>query len=342
MKWEVKREINAGLDIGFGNFSATVDYFTRTTSDLLFNVPVSAQSNNAGFTWANLQDVELRNSGVELVLEYQLKKENFTWKPGVVFGTLTNQLDRVEAPEDSEFTFFAAEEGQEIISSAPGAPGLNNRGVAWVRPGESLGLFYAPISSGVDESGNFIYDNVDADGNGVPVVLDGVNAIPDFSLGIKNEFNIGNLDFSFFLRGDFGHELANMWRTFYEPLGSRNIENLVETEFFNENLTQAPEFNDTHIESASFLLLDNATIGYNFELPEDGTFSNVRLWVSGRNLFTITNYSGADPSVRWTDPGPTDNGGFINTINNPLAPGIDRRNNYFRTRAFSLGASIGF
>ena len=121
------------------------------------------------------------------------------------------------------------------------------------------------------------------------------------------------------------------------------IENIVFTEFFDENLTATPIFSSYYVEDASFVALDNVTLGYNFDMSENSSFDNIRFYVNARNLFYITGYSGADPSVRYQDFGNTSNGAQINTTNgNPLAPGIDRRNNYFRTRSFTVGATFGF
>jgi hypothetical protein len=88
-----------------------------------------------------------------------------------------------------------------------------------------------------------------------------------------------------------------------------------------------------HIENASFLALDNMSLGYNFNVPKDWAISNFRVYLAGNNLFYITGYKGADPNPRYGD---------IEDDNNPLKPGIDRRNTWFRTRSVSLGVTLGF
>ncbi|MCA6434714.1 MAG: hypothetical protein IM574_14015 [Cytophagales bacterium] len=94
-----------------------------------------------------------------------------------------------------------------------------------------------------------------------------------------------------------------------------------------------PEFSSLYIEDASFLRLDNASIGYNLPL-KGNSFSNIRFYATGQNLFTITNYTGIDPEVRYSD---TDNGDGFQTN---LAPGIERRNTYFTTRTYTLDVSL--
>jgi iron complex outermembrane receptor protein len=92
-----------------------------------------------------------------------------------------------------------------------------------------------------------------------------------------------------------------------------------------------PVFCDIHVEKADFVKLDNFSFGYNFNFKDSKYVSALTLYLSGQNLFTITNYSGVDPEVRYGDS--YDN-------NNPLAPGIDRENTYFRTRSLTVGVNI--
>jgi len=74
-------------------------------------------------------------------------------------------------------------------------------------------------------------------------------------------------------------------------------------------------------------------LGYNIKLPQSGAFSKIRVYLAGNNLFYITNYKGVDPNPRYGD---------IEDNNNPLVPGVDRRNTWFRTRSFTFGANIVF
>ena len=348
LKWEVKKEVNFGLDFAFGDYKwiGTIDVYNRRTTDLILpNLPIPQPPSQSGRITANLEDVELNNSGVELSLSYNHVSEGFSWTPTVNFATYSTSIDQIEA-EDAQFAFFQSGGQRFDPSTSPGAPGLNDDPSIVVQANAPLGQFWGFRFEGIGDDGQFIFEDVNGDG-----VLDAADeqvigqGLPDFSLGFQNQFKFGQIDFSFFLRGDFGHELANMWRVFYEPVGngSREIENIVSTEFFDPNLTATPIFSSYYVEGASFLALDNATLGYTFDLGDGSAFDNIRVYINGRNLFYITSYSGADPSVRYQDFGATSNGAPINVSNgNPLAPGIDRRNNYFRTKSFTLGASFGF
>ena len=210
---------------------------------------------------------------------------------------------------------------------------------------------WGPVFEGIADDGSFIFQDIDGDG----VIEAGFgeddntvigNGLPDFEFGWNNSFTFGNFDFNFFLRGAVGHDLINSFRIFYETLDPAGIGtwNRVQTDYFDPSLTAPNTFSSYQVEDASFLRLDNATLGYTFDLAPGSAFTAARLYLSGQNLFVISNYSGVDPEVSLCDPGETDNGN--STFNagafcDPLAPGLDRRNTYFLARAFSIGINLG-
>ena len=111
---------------------------------------------------------------------------------------------------------------------------------------------------------------------------------------------------------------------------------MVNTDAFNPALQKAV-VNSIHVEDASFFKLDNASIGYNFDMSGSGAFSGIRLYLAGQNLFTITNYSGIDPEVRYIDTGED-----FGDPDDALSPGIERRNTYFTARTITIGLNLGF
>ncbi|RMD68227.1 MAG: SusC/RagA family TonB-linked outer membrane protein [Bacteroidetes bacterium] len=342
LKWETKSEFDVGLDFALMDYKLTgsIDYYNRTTRDLLLYFPVPVPPNLFPFTWVNIG--ELQSKGLELALNAQVvQNDNMNWESGLTFATFNTTLVSL-SNEDLQF-------GEVRYIANVGAPGLNNIMMVRVKEGEELGQIWGPVYEGVDDSGNWIFQDVDGDGT---VEVEGFedddntvigNGLPDFELGWNNTFTFGNWDLNFFFRGAFGHSLVNMFRVFYETLDPSGIGtwNRVKTKYFNENLTAPNKFSSFHVEDASFVKLDNATLGYNFDLPEGSAFSKVRLYVSGQNLLTITGYSGVDPEVRFVDTGSVDNGGRSNQAD-PLAPGIDRRNTYFLARTITFGVNLGF
>ncbi len=321
LKWEQKAEWNFGLDFAFFDYHLTgsIDFYSRNSYDILFNQPVSQPPNFYGFTLLNLG--ELQSRGVEVVLEYlAITKENFNWTTGITFSH--NKTKILELNEDSQ-VFFGGN---------PGPPGLNGQQVVRAEVGEELGQLQAPIFLGLNDDGTRIIEPLeDLDGSGEieafrdwPIVG---NALPDFELAWNNSMRFGNFDLNFTLRGAFGHSLANIHRAYYEVPDNANNYNLVITKYYLPDMVGNEDWNSYYVEKADYFKLDNATLGYNFGIP-GSVIDNLRLYLSVQNLFVITDYTGVDPEVRY--------GG------NPLFPGVEYRNNYFRTRTYTLGLNVGF
>lgn len=159
-------------------------------------------------------------------------------------------------------------------------------------------------------------------------------------MGWNNTIRYKNFDLNVFFRGAFGHDLLNSYRGFYENLESTTVGNwnVVKTKYYDPEITKA-QVNSSHVEKASYIKLDNATLGYNFPV-KSSAIRNLRAWISGQNLFVITRYTGVDPEVRYFDVNDGDNGGRPGAPD-PLSPGIERRSTYFTTRIITVGLNIG-
>lgn len=343
LRFERKGEFNVGLDFAFSNYRLTgsLDYYVRRVTDLLLpTVGVAQPSFLLPDIEANVSNLELTSSGVELALTYEVANtSNFSYTPTLTVATYNTGVE--DNGETEGFTFV---DGFELQSSTPGSPGQNGDPIAQIRFGDEFGGIYTREVD-IDasrESGQWVLIDQDGD-NEVPgddgdprtdfddKVLVG-NGLPNFSIGFQNQFRFGAVDFSFFLRGDFGHDIANMPNNFYGVAGNlnaRQIENVIINDNFLGEITSDPIFNSYFVEDASFLALDNAQLGINIKLPEGSPFRSIRPYIAGQNLFYITDYSGVDPNVRYNDNG------------NPLVQGIDRRSTYFRTRNFTFGVSVG-
>ena len=351
LKFERKGEFNVGLDFAFGDYrlNGSLDYYIRNTSDLITNVQVPSPPFLFPTVEANLNNVELINSGVELALSYivgDIDGEGFSWEPRLTFSTFNTRLE--DNGETPDFNFGAG--GVQIFqSSTPGSPGQNGDPISQIRIGEDFGGLYTRVLD-VDASraeGQYVFLDIDGDGidggdDDDDKVLVG-NGLPDFSLSFGNQFRYGNFDAQIFLRGDFGHSLANLPANFYGQHGnaiSRPLDNLIVSDRFLEGVISPPKFSDYFVEDASFLALDNVQLGYTFDLGASTGFNNLRVYIAGQNLAYITDYSGVDPNVRFFDD--QNSNGIIDNGENPLTPGLDRRTNFFRTRTFTFGASVGF
>ena len=224
-----------------------------------------------------------------------------------------------------------------------GSPGQNQVPLVIAEEGEPIGQLYGHTFIEIDADGNLILeDNGDGVGPEDRVVIG--NGLPDFLFGFGNDITYKNWDLNIFFRGVIGHDLINTYRAFYEVpnmIGSYNLP-VTATDMRNETSNtllnnSSGVFSDYHVEDASFVSLDNVSLGYTFDLPESSGFRNIRIYMSGNNLCYITGYSGVDPNPRYVD-----NARDQGTYDNPLVPGVDRRNTWARTRSVSFGVNIGF
>ncbi|MFK7812897.1 MAG: SusC/RagA family TonB-linked outer membrane protein [Maribacter sp.] len=331
LKWEEKRELNLGFEYATNRLSATLDLYNRDVVDFITPVNIDAAAND-GFTSQFQNGGAINTKGVELTVNYDvIKKDNLSYNTGLVMSTYKTILEENTG-------------GDRTIANL-GSPGQNNTNLVIVREGEEIGQIWGPVFTGeVDAVGAPILADLNGDGN---LVTDQGNALaedadfavlgtgnPDFEIGWTNQLTFGDWDVNAFFRGAFGHSLVNTFRAFYEPIiGSQSSYNFIRTSLARNDITGA-QFSSYYVEKADFFRLDNLSIGYNIDINNE-YIKGARLSLSGQNLFTITGYTGTDPEPSLADP---------LDINNPdpLAPGIDRRNNYFAARTITLGLNINF
>ncbi|MEP7108264.1 MAG: SusC/RagA family TonB-linked outer membrane protein [Ferruginibacter sp.] len=327
LKWEKKAETDIGIDFVVLNsrLTGTIDYYNRKTSDLIFNVTVPSPPALFNRAWKNVGD--LKGTGYEIALNYDvLKGKDFTWTSSLNYAHNKIILTRLD-PSAGSF----------IGETNLGSPGQEATQITRSYEGAEIGAFYQAVYLGTDNNGKLLFD----DGTGKAVLSDKTtyktvigHGLPKFEMGWTNTFKYKNLDLNFFFRGSFGHDLINTNRAFYENPSQASLYNLVNTKYFNPNLKEnAQTFSSLYVEKGDFVKLDNATLGYNFNISKNSSsIRNIRAFISGLNLFTITDYTGADPEVRYSD----------NLTGNILAPGIDRRATWVLTRSFTFGVNIGF
>jgi TonB-linked SusC/RagA family outer membrane protein len=326
LKWERKTETDIGLDFAALNnrLTGTMDYYNRKTGDLIFNVTVPSPPALFNRAWKNIGD--MTGKGFELALNYEVisKTNKFNWTTGANFSTNHVVLTRLDPSA-----------GSYIGETNLGSPGQEATQITRTYAGAEIGAFYNQIYRGLDANGKILAD--DGTGKTVPASTGTYKTIighglPKFELGWTNTFNYGNFDLNFFLRGSFGFDLINTNRAFYENPSVASLYNVVKTKYFNPNLKDAQIFTSLYVEKGDFVKLDNATLGYNFNISKKpGGVKSFRAFVTGHNLFTITGYTGADPEVRYVD----------NLNGNILAPGIDRRSTWVLTRSFTIGVNVG-
>lgn len=336
LKWESKSEIDFGFDFAMfdSRLSGTFDWYQRTTKDMIVPVNVPVPPNLFPQTELNLG--ELKNSGIELSLNYAaISKPNFTWSVGGNIGTYATEVVSLKTPDGN----LSIGEGGVMYRASMGSPGQSAVNLVRVKEGSPLGDLWGLVYDGVNDDGTYKYVDINGDGS---VSIDNDedktvigNGLPKATIGFNNSFTFKHFDLNIFLNGAFGHDLLNSYRAFYENNETTTINNwnVVTTKYYDPRVTKA-QVNSYHVEKANFVRLNNASLGYNFPVAKGGMVRNFRVYVAGQNLFTITDYTGVDPEVRYmdTDPEPDDG----------LASGIERRSTYFTTRTFTVGVNLGF
>jgi iron complex outermembrane receptor protein len=340
IKWEQTRAFNVGLDFGFANqrFTGAIDWYDKSTSDLLFTVPVAAFSNLSNFVTTNIGS--MRNRGIEMSLGARVLQggeHGLSWQADFTAAHNTNTLRRI--------TPFGGTTLKILAGSASGGVGTF---IQVLEPGVPVNSFYVyqhirengkPIyrdvnGSRVDGTPNGTIDQqdlyVDQNGDGI-INQDDLRAFhdpaPKWIFGHSSYMALGNLDLGFTLRAYLGNYVYNNVASAngdYSQLSRGGspynlTTSVLETGFLTQQLQS-----DVYVEKASFLRMDNVTLGYSFNLRGQ----SARVFGSIQNLFTVTGYSGVDPAANIA-PSPTTSS--LNGIDNNIYP---------RSRTFSGGLSL--
>ena len=335
LKWEETTTWNVGVDYGVlnGRLTGTFEYYLKDTDDLLFSVqpPLGVQPGDRVLT--NIG--EMRNEGFELSIDALVfSNETFSWN--AQFNASTN---------DNEI--LSVSRAGEGIPTGGISGGVGNT-IQIIREGEARNSFFVfehrrnsngnPVSDDVDFNDDGVANDldmyvdqltVDTDDDGIPDAGDGVindddrvvkeSPQPDWVLGHTSQLRYKNFDMSFTLRAHLGNYVYNNVASnfgHYSRLTNFAPSNL-HTSVLDTDFTDPQFFSDIYLEDASFLRLDNITLGYT--VPELPGVRSLRVYGTVQNAFVLTGYSGPDPEAN----------GF----------GIDN-NLYPRSRTFTAGVSL--
>ncbi|GAA3783511.1 TonB-dependent receptor [Flavobacterium ginsengiterrae] len=319
LKWEVVTQANLGLDFSLWNdkLYGTLDYFNKTTTDAILNIP-SPPLSPTPTVWTNINQGKIINKGFEFMLGSKLiDTKNFSWNVDVNGATLNNKIEDLPV--------------SEILTGTISGPGQSGVNANIYRSGYSAGSFYLLQHIGFDQNGANVFKDQNGDGkidNSDRVIIEG--ALPTFYYGINSDMRYKNLSFSFSIIGQTGGYLLNN-----TGLNALNINNLasdrnVATGYYESgaNPANSPILSTLFLEKSDFIRLNTARIGYNLDLKGVNWLNGLTLYVTGNNLITITHYSGFDPLINSPKP----NGG-----NQSI--GIDYAA-YPTSRTFSFGATL--
>ena len=335
LRWEEKHELNFGVDFAaFKNrFSGSLDAYFRNTTDLLWEYDVPMPPYPFGKMWDNYG--QIHNYGIELLLNGVLMEtKNFKWDLGFNASWNRNMVVRITGEKYGQ----TDDEGNYIETymnvGGIGGDGLTGVNAMRLQEGQPIGNFYGFRAAGLDEKGTLWYYKKDGSLTKAPKEEDKQiigNAQPYVNFGLNTTLRYKEFDFALNFRGQIGGTYFNETRFFYEQ--TRGVENCLLSAWNATNGTGAPYFtrvmSDYYLEDASYLKLNDLTIGYTPKLPEGfAKYVNyIRVSFTAQNLFTITGYSGHDPS----------------SVNmSGLTPGYDGRSYYPTQRTFNLGLQFRF
>lgn len=314
LTWETPTTINVGANIGLWNrIELNVDVYQRTNRDLIIDVPLSAAS---GFYTFPQNIGSVRNRGIDIELNTKNLIGDFKWNTSFNIGINRNKV--LSLYEDQPISAFT------------------NQNIA---VGRDVNSWYMREWAGVDPANGdplWYVTKKDAAGNSYTTTTNNYNAAerryvgtssPKFTGGMGNEFTYKNFSLNAFFNFVYGSKIYNSNREVFDADGAYpQYNSMVLQDGWNrwENpgdiathpkavvngnkLSNKPS--SRFLEDGSYVRLRNITLGYNF--PESITkklkISNLRVYVSGDNLVTLTKFSGMDPEVSdsygGSDPGP--------------------------------------
>jgi outer membrane receptor protein involved in Fe transport len=313
IKWEQTTSTNFGVDFGFLNdrITGSLDYYVKTTDDLIFSVPVPAGTTTGNFVTTNIGS--MKNRGVELgVSAVILNGGNNGWNYEAGFAISNNQ---------NEITAISANSTDRIQT---GSIGLGDR-VQILQPGSPLNTFYLyehrrgasgtalPIDMYVDQNGDNVINQDDLVARGNPA--------PRWIIGHTSTARYKNWDFTATARFNLGNKVYNGVASgagYYQALNGAALTNLHASVLRNEFVTRQA-FSDIYLEDASFFRLDNISASYTFRSLRG--VQSLRVFGAIQNVFTSTGYSGVDPMAG------------VNGIDNNLFP---------LSRTITAGLNIAF
>ena len=327
VKWEEISQTNIGLDANLleNRIGITLDYYVKTTSDMLLNFPVPSF---LGIPPPIRNAASVRNSGIEAQVLYRGNfGSDFSFEAGINFGRSRNEVTDLA--------------GGDPIPSANLRSFANSPSISLTDEGHPIASFYGFVFDGVDESGNATYKDLNNDG-----VIDPNNdrdfignPFPDFIYGFNLYMKYKNFDLTTFISGTYGNDLVNssiLYSVVYANRTHQQVDNMWTHENTNSNVLRPSatevvnnEFSDYYIEDGSYLRIKNITLGYtlpNNILAKAG-IESVRVFASANNFFTFTKYSGLDPE--------------IGANNDPLNVGIDQ-GFYPQAKSILGGVNINF
>lgn len=318
LKWEETTTYNAGLDYGFLNnrITGAFDVYYRKTTDLLNTVGIAAGTNFSNQLLTNVG--ELENKGIEFTITGRpIVSKDWNWNLSYNVTLNQNRITKLTINDDPSY----------VGVRFGGIDGGTGNNIAIHAVNYPAGSFYV-YEQVYDEAGKplegvFVDQNADGSINEQDMIP-WKNASPDLYMGLSSQLSYKNWDFNFSVRGNIGNYAYNNIQsnresknTTFDPSGW--LKNRVNSATYT-NFDAVHYQSSYYIQDASFMKVDNVSLGYNFTHLLNHQQTG-RIHFTVQNPLVVTNYSGLDPE-------------FTNN-------GIDN-NIYPHPRVFILGLNLNF
>ena len=303
LSWEKNYNFNIGVDFSLWNrINATIEYYTRTTKDLLMDYPISYVT---GFSSYLLNIGKVRNQGIEVqISSTNFKTKDFSWTTTLNIAHNKNKIITLDGMQTQIVS------GSQIHKVGSSYRTFYLIEFAGIDPATGNPQFY---TNTLDENGNYVKDKTfnPSEANAIPMK----HAEPNVTGGLINTFRYKWFDLNFTISGQFGGYSYDNWAQKTEHGGDDLAANVPEyyskawqkpgditdIERPNANSEYSMKSYDTsrRLHSSDFIRLKNLTFGFTF--PKQWTnalgIDNVRLYASGNNLLTWAKYDQYDPEA---------------------------------------------
>ena len=328
LTWERTTSTNVGLDYGFAGdrITGSIDFYTKKTTDLLFEVPTAAGTALSNFITTNIGDVQ--NRGFEFTIDARVLdggRRGFTWDANFNASTNRNELLSLER------------EGLTRILQN-GISGGVGHNIAVLQPGVAVNSFFVyqhkrdadgkPVYADVNNNGSIDDQDLYVDLNGDGKITEAGDRRPYHSpapkwiFGHTSNMTWNSFDAGFTIRAYMGNYVYNNVASNlgnYSVVTSAGGPTNLHTSVLRNQFVRPQYLSDVYVEDASFIRMDNLTLGYTFDRLVN--LERPRIFGTIQNVFTSTDYSGVDPTAG------------LNGIDNNIYP---------RSRTFLGGLSVGF
>ena len=288
LKWEQTTTYNVAIDFGFLNnrINGSIEYYQKHTKDLLNTISAAAGTNFINLITANVG--KMKNKGVEAnVNAIAIQSKDFTWEVGYNITWNDSKITKLTTTFNPDYQGIDA--------------GTNQKH----QVGEMPGTFYL-YQQVYDENGKpiqnaFVDRNNDGQITEADRYLTHKSPMAKVYMGFSSQFSYKKWDLGFNLRANFGNYVYNgvaSGNSTSNNYGGKgfitNLYNGFQDTGFTLLDTSEQMASDYFLENASFLKMDNITLGYSFQNLFAAKLSG-RISASVQNVFTISKYSGLDP-----------------------------------------------